>query len=310
MKKISIVVACYNEEATLPLFYQETELVKKESFDKDTEFEYIFIDDGSTDNTLNIIKAIREKNPLVRYISFSRNFGKEAAMLAGLEAATGNYIALMDADLQDPPRLLKTMINTIKEENFDIAAARRKNRIGEPPVRSFFARRFYKIINRLSAFDIADGARDYRVMTRQVADSVLSLKEYNRFTKGLFGFVGFHTKWIEYENTKRSAGKTKWSFGKLFQYAIEGITAFSTLPLVIAGYVGLFFCIISFLSIAYIIARTLFLGRIFSASFTFLCVIVFFAGVQLFFTGIMGQYLAKTYLEVKNRPVYIIKEKS
>ena len=277
MRKLSIVVSCYNEEEALPLFYKEMEKVKKREFSHTTEFEYIFVDDGSTDKTLNIIKAIRDENPSVRYISFSRNFGKDAAMLAGLEAATGDYICVMDADLQDPPWVLASMEAALTKEGYDIAAAKRTTRKGEPPIRSFFARIFYKIINKLAAIELVDGARDYRMMTRQVAEAVLSLKEYHRFTKGLFCFVGFQTKWIAYENTERSAGKTKWSFIKLFQYALDGITAFSTLPLHFATFAGVFFCFSSVLAFLGMTAGTLIYGNPFSDRFFLTCLIIFFA---------------------------------
>ena len=237
MEKISVVVSCYNEEKALPLFYEEMERVRKKDFEGIVEFEYIFVNDGSKDNTLKIIKELNQKDPKVRYISFSRNFGKEAAMYAGLEAAEGDYVTLMDADLQDPPALLKQMYDAIKNEGYDSVGTRRVTRKGEPPIRSFFARMFYKIINKMSNIEMVDGARDYRLMKRQVVDSIISLKEYNRYSKGLFSFVGFDTKWIEYENVERVAGETKWSFWKLFKYAIEGITAFSTTPLIFSSIV-------------------------------------------------------------------------
>ncbi len=310
MEKISIVISCYNEEKSLPLFYDEMEKVRKQDFDENTEFEYILVDDGSTDDTLAVIKTLRQKDNKIKYISFSRNFGKEAAMLAGLETSTGDYITLMDADLQDPPSLLKTMLSAIKEEGFDSVGTRRVTRKGEPAIRSFFARRFYKIINRISHVEMVDGARDYRLMTRQVVDAILSLKEYNRYSKGLFSFVGFKTKWIEYENVERVAGETKWSFWKLCKYALEGIIAFSTMPLVLSSFLGLFFCIIAFLAIIFIIAKTLIFGDPTSGWPSLVCIIVLVSGIQLFSMGIIGQYLSKTYLEVKQRPVYIVKEKN
>ena len=308
MEKISVIVSCYNEEQALPLFYEEMERVRKQDFDGIAEFEYIFVNDGSKDNTLKEIKELREKDKKVRYISFSRNFGKEAAMLAGLEAAEGDYVTLMDADLQDPPSLLKQMYDTIKNEGYDCVGTRRVTRKGEPPIRSFFARMFYKIINKMSSIEMVDGARDYRLMKRKVVDAIISLKEYNRYSKGLFSFVGFDTKWIEYENIERVAGETKWSFWKLFKYAIEGITAFSTTPLILSSLIGILFCILSFVAIVFIIVRTLINGDPTPGWPSLVCIIVFVSGIQLFSMGIIGQYLSKTYLEVKNRPIYIIKE--
>ena len=307
MDKISVVVSCYNEEESLPLFYKEMERVRKEDF-QDVEFEYIFVNDGSKDNTLKEIKNLRENDSKVRYISFSRNFGKEAAMFAGLEAAEGDYVTLMDADLQDPPSLLRQMYDYIKNDGYDCIGTRRVTRKGEPPIRSFFARIFYKLINKMSKIEMVDGARDYRLMTRQMVDAILQLKEYNRYSKGLFSFVGFNTKWIEYENVERVAGETKWSFWKLFKYAIEGITAFSTTPLIISSVIGLLFCLISFLLIIFIIIRTLIYGDPTSGWPSMVCIIFFVSGVQLFSLGIIGQYLSKTYLEVKHRPIYIVKE--
>ena len=308
MEKISVIVSCYNEEKALPLFYEEMERVRKQDFEGIADFEYIFVNDGSKDKTLEIIKDLREKDDKVRYISFSRNFGKEAAMLAGLEASEGDYVTLMDADLQDPPSLLKQMYDAIINEGYDSVGTRRVTRKGEPPIRSFFARRFYKIINKMSNIEMVDGARDYRLMKRKVVDSIISLKEYNRYSKGLFSFVGFDTKWIEYENIERVAGETKWSFWKLFKYAIEGITAFSTIPLIFSSLLGILFCLVAFIAIIFIIIRTLIYGDPTSGWPSLVCIIVFVSGVQLFSMGIIGQYLSKTYLEVKNRPIYIIKE--
>ena len=308
MEKISVVVSCYNEEKALPLYYEEMERVRKKDFEGIVEFEYIFVNDGSKDNTLKIIKELNQKDPKVRYISFSRNFGKEAAMYAGLEAAEGDYVTLMDADLQDPPALLKQMYDAIKNEGYDSVGTRRVTRKGEPPIRSFFARMFYKIINKMSNIEMVDGARDYRLMKRQVVDSIISLKEYNRYSKGLFSFVGFDTKWIEYENVERVAGETKWSFWKLFKYALEGITAFSTTPLIFSSIVGLIFCLVAFIAIIFIIVKTLVYGDPTAGWPSMACIIVFVSGIQLFTIGIIGQYLSKTYLEVKKRPIYIIKE--
>ena len=309
MEKISVVVSCYNEEKALPLFYKEIERVRKQDFENIVDFEYIFVNDGSKDKTLDIIKQLRAIDDKVRYVSFSRNFGKEAAMFAGLEASTGDYVTLMDADLQDPPVLLKQMYDAIINEGYDSVGTRRVTRKGEPPIRSFFARMFYKIINKMSDIEMVDGARDYRLMKRQVVDAIISLKEYNRYSKGLFSFVGFNTKWIEYENVERVAGETKWSFWKLFKYAIEGITAFSTTPLIFASVLGIIFCVISFLAIIFIIVRTLIYGDPTSGWPSLVCIIVFVSGIQLFSVGVIGQYLSKTYLEVKKRPIYIIKEK-
>ena len=308
MEKISVIVSCYNEEQALPLFYEEMERVRKQDFDGIAEFEYIFVNDGSKDNTLKEIKELREKDKKVRYISFSRNFGKEAAMLAGLDKATGDYVTLMDADLQDPPYLLRQMYDIIKNEDYDCVATRRVTRKGEPPIRSFFARMFYKLINKMSDIEMVDGARDYRLMKRQVANSIISMREYNRYSKGIFTFVGFKTKWLEYENVKRVAGETKWSFWKLVKYAIEGITAFSTVPLIMSSIIGLLFCLIAFLLILVIIFKTLVYGDPTSGWPSLVCIIFLVSGVQLFSLGIIGQYLSKTYLEVKHRPIYIIKE--
>ena len=306
-EKISVIVPCYNEQESLPLFYEEMERVRTKDF-PETDFEYIFVDDGSKDDTLKELKDLNSKDSKIKFISFSRNFGKEAAMLAGLDKSTGDYVTLMDADLQDPPRLLREMYDIIKKENYDCVATRRVTRKGEPPIRSFFARMFYKIINKMSDIEMVDGARDYRLMKRNVVDSIISMREYNRYSKGLFTFVGFKTKWIEYENVKRVAGETKWSFWKLFKYAIDGITAFSTIPLVISSLIGLLFCLVSFLIILMIVFKTLVYGDPTSGWPSTVCIIFFVSGVQLFSLGIIGQYLSKTYLEVKNRPVYIIKE--
>ena len=306
MEKISIIVPCYNEEEAIPLFYKEIKKVSKKM--NDYKFEYIFVDDGSKDNGLNILKDLSKKDKDVRFVSFSRNFGKEAAMIAGLEASTGDYVTIMDVDLQDPPALLPEMVKAIKEEGYDSVGTRRVTRQGEPPIRSFFARMFYKIINKMSKVEMVDGARDYRLMTRQVVDAVISLKEYNRYSKGLFSFVGFKTKWLEFENVERVAGETKWSFWKLFLYAIDGIVAFTTAPLSIAAVMGILFCFIAFLSIIFIVIRTLIFNDPVAGWPSLACIITFIGGIQLFCMGIIGQYLAKTYLETKKRPIYIIKE--
>ena len=308
MDKISVIVSCFNEEKALPLFYKEMEKQTKNF--QNVEFEYIFVDDGSSDNTLKIMKGLHEKDSKVRYISFSRNFGKESAMYAGLEASTGDFVTLMDADLQDPPALLKEMYDYIKNDGFDIVGTRRVTRKGEPPIRSFFARMFYKIINKMSKVQMVDGARDYMLMTRQATNSLLELKEYNRYSKGLFSFIGYKVKWLEYENVERVAGETKWSFWKLFKYAIEGITAFSTTPLIFASVLGILFCIISFFLILIIIGKTLIYGDPTDGWPSLVCIIFMVSGIQLFSLGIIGQYLSKTYLEVKKRPVYIVRETS
>ncbi len=307
MEKISVVVPCYNEEPTITLFYDE---ITKVSENMEVNFEYIFVDDGSKDKTMDILKELANKDKRVKYIKLSRNFGKEGAMLAGLKLSTGDYVTIMDADLQDPPKLLPKMLSILKDEknDYDCVGTRRVTRKGEPPIRSFFARRFYKIINRMSKVEMVDGARDYRLMTRQVVNSILELNEYNRYSKGLFQFVGFNTKWLEYENIERVAGETKWSFWKLFKYAIEGIVSFSTVPLTMSVTIGLLFCLIAFIMIIFIIVKTLVYGDPVAGWPSLACIVIFASGVQLFSLGILGEYLSKTYLEVKNRPVYIIKE--
>ena len=307
MEKISVVVPCYNEEPTITLFYDE---ITKVSENMEVNFEYIFVDDGSKDKTIDILKELANKDKRVKYIKLSRNFGKEGAMLAGLKLSTGDYVTIMDADLQDPPKLLPKMLSILKDEknDYDCVGTRRVTRKGEPPIRSFFARRFYKIINRMSKVEMVDGARDYRLMTRQVVNSILELNEYNRYSKGLFQFVGFNTKWLEYENVERVAGETKWSFWKLFKYAIEGIVSFSTAPLTMSVTIGLLFCLIAFIMIIFIIVKTLVYGDPVAGWPSLACIVIFASGVQLFSLGILGEYLSKTYLEVKNRPVYIIKE--
>lgn len=305
MKKISLVVPCYNEQEVINLFYEEIQKVKKD-FNK-VNFEIIFVNDGSSDNTLDLTREL-SKNDDVRYISFSRNFGKEAAMYAGLEASTGDYVAIMDVDLQDPPALLKEMYEILESGEYDSVATRRVSRKGEPVIRSFFARLYYKLINKISKTEIVDGARDFRLMTRQMVNSVLSLKEYNRFSKGIFSWVGYRTKWLEYENIERAAGTTKWSFFKLFLYSLESIVAFSTVPLSIASVFGIIFCLIAFLIIVFVIIRTLVYGDPTSGWPSMVCIMFFIGGIQLLCTGIIGQYLSKTYLEVKKRPIYIVAE--
>ena len=305
MKKISLVVPCYNEQEVIEIFYAEISKVKREF--KNVVFEIIFVNDGSKDNTLNLMRKL-SKNKDVRYLSFSRNFGKEAAMYAGLEASTGDYVAIMDADLQDPPFLLKEMYDILETGEYDSVATRRVSRKGEPIIRSFFARMYYKLINKISKTEIVDGARDFRLMTRQMVNSVLSLKEYNRFSKGIFSWVGYRTKWLEYENVERVAGTTKWSFFKLFLYSLESIVAFSTVPLSIASVMGILFCFIAFILIILIIVRTLVYGDPTSGWPSTVCIMFFIGGIQLLCLGIMGQYLSKTYLEVKKRPIYIVAE--
>lgn len=306
---ISIIIPCYNEEAVLPLFYEE--ITKQSDIMRDkfhADFEYLFVNDGSDDNTLTLIKSLAAEDKRVKYISFSRNFGKEAAMYAGLKNASGDYAAIMDADLQDPPSMLGEMYEILASGEFDCAATRRVSRKGEPPVRSFFARIFYKLINKISKADIVDGARDFRLMTRQMVNAILEMGEYNRFSKGIFGWVGFNTKWLEYENTERAAGETKWSFWKLFLYSLDGITAFSTAPLGIASVMGFIFCIVAFIMIFIIILKTLIFGDPVAGYPSLVCIIFLVSGIQMFCIGILGQYLSKTYLETKKRPVYIIKE--
>lgn len=307
MEKISVIVPCYNEENALPLFYEELQKNIK-TFSQNVEFEILFINDGSKDHTLNVIKDLAKKDSQIKYISFSRNFGKESAIYAGLENSTGDYVTLMDADLQDPPSLLKEMYRLVTEEKYDAVGTRRINRKGEPIIRSFFAKIFYKLINKMTPFEMVDGARDFVFMKRTVVNSLLSLKEYNRYSKGLFSFVGFDVKWLEYTNIPRIAGKTKWSFWKLTKYALEGITAFSTTPLLISSCIGLLFCLVSFLMILVIIAKTLIFDDPTSGWPSLVCIIFMVSGIQLFSLGIIGQYLSKTYLEVKQRPLYFIKD--
>lgn len=302
--KISVVVPCYNEEESIELFYEEMCSVSREM---DNEFEYIFVNDGSKDNTLDIIKNLSKKDSRVKYISFSRNFGKEAAIYAGFSKANGDYVVMMDADLQDPPKLLPEMMEYINQ-GYDSVATRRVTRKGEPPIRSFFARLFYKIINKISNVDIVDGARDYRLMTAQMKDAIISLREYNRFSKGIFGWVGFQTKWLEYENIERVAGETKWNFWKLFLYSLEGIIAFSTAPLVLASMFGILLCLLAFVLIIFIIVRTMIFGDPVQGWPSLVCIISLIGGIQLLCIGIIGQYLSKTYLETKNRPKYIVKD--
>ncbi len=308
MKLLSAIVPCYNEQENIFDFYEE--FMKNEPYfsQHQVELELIFINDGSTDETVVRVKDLAAKDARVHLISFSRNFGKEAAIYAGLQRAGGDFCVIMDCDLQDPPALLPEMYEAVTEQGYDSAATRRVSRKGEPVIRSFFARKFYKLINRISNADIVDGARDYRMMTRQFVDAVLSVEEYNRFSKGIFGWVGFNTKWIEFENVERQKGETKWSFWKLCLYAIDGIVAFSEAPMAIASFMGLFFCLAAFLGIIFIIVRKCLYGDPTSGWPSLVCIILLIAGIQLFCIGIVGQYLTKTYLEVKKRPLYIVKE--
>lgn len=305
-KKLTMVVPAYNEEEALPIFYAEALRVEKEL--PGVEIEYLFIDDGSSDGTLEVLRDLHKKDARVRYVSFSRNFGKEAAIYAGLQNAAGDYVAILDADLQDPPALLPEMLQAIEEEGYDCVGSRRVTRKGEPPIRSFFARMFYHIMKKISNADIVDGARDFQLMNRKVVKAILSMGEYNRFSKGIFGWVGFRKKWLEYENIERSAGETKWSFWKLFLYALDGIVAFSTAPLVIASVMGMAFCLVAFVAIIFIIVRTLIFGDPTSGWPSMVCIIIFIAGIQLLCMGILGQYMAKTYLETKKRPLYLVEE--
>jgi glycosyltransferase involved in cell wall biosynthesis len=310
MSELTVIVPCKNEEEAIPLFYKE--LVAQTAFleKRGTELKVYFIDDGSTDRTVDVVKTLHEQDPRVHMISFSRNFGKEAAMYAGLlAAADSDYAVFMDADLQDPPSLLEEMFSYL-DQGYDSVATRRVTRKGEPPIRSFFARRFYKLMKKLSDTEIMDGARDYRLMSKQYIKAVLSITEYNRFTKGIFGWVGYETKWIDFENVDRSAGKTKWNFWGLVMYSLEGITAFSTKPLVLSSLVGILFCFLAFVMVIFIIVRRLAFGDPVAGWASTMTVIVFISGVQFFCTGILGQYIAKAYLEVKDRPLYLKNEKN
>ena len=303
---ISLIVPCYNEEPSLPYFWEQTAAVMAKMDYLD--FEVIFVNDGSKDKTLEVLRSLAEADSRVKYISFSRNFGKEAAMFAGLEHAKGDYAAVMDADLQDPPALLEQMYHAVTQEGYDSAATRRVTRKGEPAIRSFFARMFYRIINKMADVEIVDGARDFRLMNRKFLNALLELKERNRFSKGLFGWVGFKTKWLEFENVERVAGETKWSFWKLFKYSIEGIVAFTTTPLTIASVMGFFMCMLALCSTVFIVVRKLIFGDPVSGWASTASIITFIGGIQLFFMGVFGQYLAKAYTEIKNRPIYLVAE--
>ena len=307
MELLSVIVPCYNEEESVADFYDE--LMKNSGFfkERDLEVEILYIDDGSKDGTVAEVKKLHEKDERVHLISFSRNFGKEAGIYAGLHNAKGDYLVVMDVDLQDPPALLPEMFSYI-DQGYDSVATRRVTRKGEPVIRSFFTRMFYKLMRKISSTEIVDGARDYRLMTRQVADAILSMEEYNRFTKGIYGWVGFQTKWLEFENVERQKGETKWSFWKLLKYSIEGILAFSTVPATLASVIGIIFCMLAFLFIIVIIVRTTLFGDPVAGWPSLVCIIAMVSGVQLFCLGMVGQYVAKTYLEVKNRPIYIVKE--
>lgn len=306
MKKlISVVISCYNEEEVLPIFYEEIDKVSKKL--DSVNFEFLFVDDGSKDKTLSVIKDLSKDDSRVKYISFSRNFGKEAAMLAGLSYAKGDYVAVMDADMQDPPKLLIDMYESI-EDGYDVCATRRITRTGEPKVRSFFSKIWYKLIDKMSDTEMVDGERDYRMMSRAVVDAILSLSEYNRYSKGIFSFVGFKTKWISYENVNRAAGKTKWSFFGLCKYAIDGMTSFSTAPLILSSIFGIFFCFLALIAIIFVIIRTLIYGDPATGWPSLVCIILFVGGVQLLCIGIIGRYLSKVYLETKKRPIYIVRE--
>ena len=307
MDTITVIVPCYNEQEVLPLFLQATDKIARKM--QGAELTYLFVDDGSHDETLSLLRKFAAERKDVRYLSFSRNFGKEAAMLAGLEHAEGDFVAVMDADLQDPPELLLKMYETLKADpTADVAAARRETREGEPPVRSFFARMFYKLINKMSKTEIVDGARDFRLMRRRVVKAILSMPERNRFSKGIFGWVGFKTVWMSYRNVERAAGTTKWSFWKLFLYSIDGILAFSTAPLSLASLIGLAMCLFAVAAIVFVIVRQLLFGGSAFGWPSLVCIILFVGGIQLLCLGIIGQYLAKTYTEVKARPSYVLRE--
>lgn len=301
---LSLVVPCYNEEACVETFVREVDKTGLESV------EILFVDDGSSDKTLEVVKRLHEQDKRVGYVSFSRNFGKEAALLAGLRKASGKFVATMDVDLQDPPALLPEMLHALEHEGFDSVATRRSTREGEPVLRSWFARRFYELMGRFSEVALVDGARDFRMMRREVVEAVLALPEVNRFTKGIYQWVGFRTKWLEFPNVERVAGQTKWSFWKLFVYALQGITAFSTAPLLVASWLGLLCCVSAFVSFMYILVRVLLFGDAVSGWPSMVCTVIFFGGLQLFVIGILGVYIAKLYLETKHRPVYIVREES
>jgi len=302
---ISLIVPCFNEEATIPVFYEES---SKICVSINKQFEIIFVDDGSRDNTLNILRDLANQDNHIHYISLSRNFGKESALLAGLQAAQGDYIVTLDVDGQDPPALIPTMLEAVASEKYDCAGTRRISRTGEPPIRSFFARCFYALMKKTAEIEIVDGARDFRLMNRKYLDALLALQERNRFSKGIFPWIGFNTKWFEYKNIERTTGNTKWSFWKLFLYSLDGMIAFSSKPLAIASVMGVLLFIAAILSITFIVVRRVVWGDPVSGWASTVCIILFCSGIQLFTTGILGQYAAKIYTEVKHRPHYIVRE--
>lgn len=306
MEKISLIIPCYNEEEALPPLYEELKRVTAEM--SEYEFEMLFIDDGSKDKTLQKLKELAQEDRRVQYISFSRNFGKEAAMYAGFCNVTGDYVAVMDADMQDPPALLPKMLEIIKNGEYDSVATRRISRKGEPKVRSLFANIFYKLMKKISDVDIVNGARDFRLMKRKMVDAIVSMSEYNRFSKGIFGWIGFKTYWLPYENVKRVAGKTKWSFWKLLRYSIDGIMNFSETPLKLASWSGIFFTFAAVVALLVVFIRALVYGNPVAGWPSTICIILFVGGVQLFCIGVMGQYISKIYKETKKRPQYIVGE--
>ena len=305
MKKVTIIVPCYNEQESLPYFYQETvSVLQKINYD----YEFLFVNDGSKDGTLPILRELAAQNEHITYLSFSRNFGKEAAMFAGFCNASGDYVAVMDADMQDPPALLPQMLEILENGEYDSVATRRENREGEPPIRSFFARMFYRIINKISDADIVDGARDFRLMKREMVEAIVEMGENNRFSKGIFGWIGFRTYWLSYKNVERVAGETKWSFWKLFKYSIDGIVNFSQVPLSIASIGGIILTLVAFIMVIVVAIRKLIFGDPVDGWASLVCIITFIGGIQLFCMGIIGQYIAKIYLETKHRPHYIVLE--
>lgn len=305
MKKVTIIVPCYNEQESLPYFYQETvSVLQKINYD----YEFLFVNDGSKDGTLTILRELAAQDEHITYLSFSRNFGKEAAMFAGFCNASGDYVAVMDADMQDPPALLPQMLEILESGEYDSVATRRENREGEPPIRSFFARMFYRIINKISDADIVDGARDFRLMKREMVEAIVEMGENNRFSKGIFGWIGFRTYWLSYKNVERVAGETKWSFWKLFKYSIDGIVNFSQVPLSIASIGGIILTLVAFIMVIVVAIRKLIFGDPVDGWASLVCIITFIGGIQLFCMGIIGQYIAKIYLETKHRPHYIVLE--
>lgn len=310
MSRISIIIPCFNEEEAIPVYYREMKKIMDSRLMKDVAFELLFVDDGSSDRTMEILRKLNTQDERCKYLSFSRNFGKEAAIYAGLKNSKGDYVAVMDVDLQDPPGLLPEMYRILLEEEYDCVATRRSTREGEPKIRSFLSDAFYNFINRISKTQIVRGARDYRLMKRRMVEAVLEMSEYNRFSKGIFEWVGFRTKWLEFENIERCAGETKWSVRKLFLYSLEGITGFSVAPLAFASVAGVVFCMLSFLMVLFIIVRTIVWGDPVAGWPSLVCIIFMVSGIQLFCTGILGQYLSKTYLETKRRPIFILRESS